>query len=285
MGSTVFLLLTGLYQLRRLMPLADVAPWDFSALFAKGYGTLALLVLFPTLMALWGIIRGDPTRQEKGSMWLLFQSVCWAVVGLVVLFQGEFVAALLMPWHLTLVSAILMTPTTGPREEAPVPPSTPLQPPTVRPAAPEDRAAVASLQSAAVARRPSLFALEPGAEWDERHPVLVAEEDGRVIGCASTSAYSLRECYAGVADFHVFVAKEARGRNVDTLLLESLMKAAEARGIHKLTTCVLAGNTHALERFEKLGFTRVGVHAKHAELNGTRHDVVVVEKVLSASVR
>ncbi len=32
--------------------------------------------------------------------------------------------------------------------------------------------------------------------------------------------------------------------------------------------------------FERLGFTPVGTHAKHARVDGAWHDVVVVEKVL-----
>ncbi|RKH89256.1 GNAT family N-acetyltransferase [Corallococcus sp. AB045] len=280
-GTAFFVALCALYQLRRVMPLANVTPWDFEALFSKGSGTVAFLVLFPSLVSLWGIARGDLKRQASGSVWLVLQAVVWALMAVVALFKGEFVTALLMPWHLALVCAIQMYTLDPPPLEAPVPPRAPPPPPTVRPATPEDRDAIAGLQDAALARRPTTFESPLEGEEDGRHPVLVAEEDGRVVAYAATRAYSSRECYAGVADFSLFVAKDARGRGVDALLLEALLKAAEGAGFHKLTTCVLADQEHTRKLFEHQGFTTVGTHAKHARVDGAWHDVVVVEKVLS----
>ncbi|NOJ98789.1 GNAT family N-acetyltransferase, partial [Corallococcus coralloides] len=161
-----------------------------------------------------------------------------------------------------------------------VPPRASPPPPTVRPATPEDRDAIAGLQDAALARRPTTFEAPSEGEDDGRHPVLVAEEDGRVVACAATRAYSSRECYAGVADFSLFVAKDVRGRGVDELLLKALLKAAEEAGLHKLTTCVLADQEHTRKLFERLRFTTVGTHEKHARVEGAWHDVVVVEKFL-----
>ncbi|NRD44864.1 GNAT family N-acetyltransferase [Corallococcus exiguus] len=279
-GSAVFVALCALYQLRRAMPLANVTPWDFGALFSKGYGTVAFLVLFPSLVSLWGLTRGDLKRQSDASAWFLLQAVVWALMAVVALFQGEFVTALLMPWHLALVCAILMVMRAPPPLEAPVPPRGSPPPPTVRPATPEDRDAIAGLQDAALARRPTTFEAPSEGEEDERHPVLVAEENGRVVGCAATRAHSSRECYADIADFSLFVAKDVRGMGVDELLLKALLKAAEGAGFHKLTTCVLANQSHTLKLFERLRFTTVGTHEKHARVDGAWHDVVVVEKFL-----
>ncbi|CAM4483275.1 GNAT family N-acetyltransferase [Corallococcus exiguus] len=278
--SAVFVALCALYQLRRAMPLANVTPWDFGALFSKGYGTVAFLVLFPSLVSLWGLTRGNLKRQADASAWFLLQAVVWALLAVVALFQGEFVTALLMPWHLALGCAILMVMLAPPPLEAPVPPRGSPPPPTVRPATPEDRDAIADLQDAALARRPTTFEAPSEGEEDGRHPVLVAEENGRVVGCAATRAHSSRECYADIADFSLFVAKDVRGMGVDELLLKALLKAAEGAGFHKLTTCVLANQSHTLKLFERLRFTTVGTHEKHARVDGAWHDVVVVEKFL-----
>ena len=227
-GTAVFVALCALYQVRRAMPLADVsAPWDFEALFSKGYGSVALLVLFPSLVSLWGIAWSDLKRQSQGSAWLMLQAVVWALLAVVSLFKGEFLTALLMPWHAALVCSLQMH-TLEPPLEAPVPPRAQPPPPTVRPATPEDQEAIAGLQEAAFARRPATFEPPLEGEEDGQHPVLVAEEDGRVVACASTRAYSTRECHAGVADFGLFVAKEVQGRGVDALLLEALLKAARS---------------------------------------------------------
>ncbi|MHA7634906.1 GNAT family N-acetyltransferase [Corallococcus sp. M7] len=279
-GTVVFVSLCALYQLRRVMPLANVTPWDFQALFTRGYGTVALLVLFPSLVSLWGIARDDPNRRTSGSLWLMLQAVIWAVMAVVALFKGEFVTALLMPWHLSLVCAIVMAMSAPASLEAPVPPRASPPPPTVRPATPEDRDAIEGLQDAALARRPTTFEAPVEGEEDARHPVLVAEEDGRVVACVATRAYSSRECYADIADFSLFVAKDVRGRGLDELLLKALLKAAAEAGFHKLTTSVLADQSHTLKLFERLRFTTVGTHEKHARVDGAWRDVVVVEKFL-----
>ncbi|NOK16675.1 arsinothricin resistance N-acetyltransferase ArsN1 family A [Corallococcus carmarthensis] len=164
-------------------------------------------------------------------------------------------------------------------------------PPTVRAATREDRSAIAAIYNAALAERASTFETRPRTPEDidawlgKRHPVLVAEENGSVIAYASTSAYSPRECYAGIADFSIYVAPRARGRDVGRHLMEVLLKEAEAAGFHKLTSRVFATNVRSRALLGRLGFREVGVHEKHASLDGVWHDVVVVEKLLLANVR
>ncbi|MHA7634908.1 arsinothricin resistance N-acetyltransferase ArsN1 family A [Corallococcus sp. M7] len=163
--------------------------------------------------------------------------------------------------------------------------------PTVRAATREDRAAIAAIYNAALAERASTFETRPRTPEDidgwlgKRYPVLVAEEAGRVIAYASTGAYSPRECYAGIADFSVYVAPEARGRDVGRHVMEALLREAEAAGFHKLTSRVFATNLRSRALLKRLGFREVGVHEKHAPLDGVWHDIVVVERVLHANVR
>jgi L-amino acid N-acyltransferase YncA len=163
--------------------------------------------------------------------------------------------------------------------------------PSVRPATREDREAIAAIYNAALAERASTFETRPRTPEDidawlgKRHPVLVAEEAGRVLAYATTGAYSPRECYAGVADFSIYVAPEARGRGVARPLLQALLREAEAAGFHKLTSRVFATNARSRALLKGLGFREVGVHEKHAPLDGVWHDVVVVERLLLANVR
>ena len=44
--------------------------------------------------------------------------------------------------------------------------------------------------------------------FDGRHPVVVVEENGQIVAFASTSMYRPRECYAGIAEVSVYVARE-----------------------------------------------------------------------------
>src|SRR5579864_2814975 len=93
-------------------------------------------------------------------------------------------------------------------------------------------------------------------EWDAArlpHSRLVAREQS-IVGWAALSAVSKRACYAGVAEFGVYVAAAARGRGVGRALLESLIESAEARGIWTLQAATIAENVASLALQAKCGF-------------------------------
>src|SRR5947208_3086565 len=50
------------------------------------------------------------------------------------------------------------------------------------------------------------------AWFDGVHPIVVVEESGQVIAFGATSLYRPRECYAGIAEASLYVAREALGR-------------------------------------------------------------------------
>jgi len=162
---------------------------------------------------------------------------------------------------------------------------------TPRAATQEDGAAIAAIYNAGIAERVATFETRPrtpediGAWLGGRHPVMVVEDAGHVVAFASSSAYSSRECYAGVADFSIYVAPEARGRGAGRLAIQALLDAAEAAGFHKLTSRVFATNTRSRAMLASLGFREVGLHEKHAPLDGVWHDIVIVEKLLPANLR
>ena len=74
-------------------------------------------------------------------------------------------------------------------------------------------------------------------QWfDGVHPIVVLEADqGQVIAFASTSIYRPRPCYAGIAEFSVYVERPWRGQGAGRLTLEGLLreteKAARASGM------------------------------------------------------
>jgi L-amino acid N-acyltransferase YncA len=162
---------------------------------------------------------------------------------------------------------------------------------SARAATREDCAAIAAIYNAGIAERTATFETRPRTPEDiacwlgGRHPVMVVEDTGRVVAFASSGAYSPRECYAGVADFSIYVAPEARGRGAGRLAIEALLRAVEAAGFHKLTSRVFANNTRSRAMLASLGFREVGIHEKHAPLEGVWHDIVIVEKLLAANVR
>jgi phosphinothricin acetyltransferase len=156
-----------------------------------------------------------------------------------------------------------------------------------RPATPGDAPAVAHIYNQGIEDRIATFetrrrsAEDVQAWFGGRHPVLVVEHQDRIIAFAATSTYRPRECYAGVAEFSVYVLREERGRGAGRLALDALIMAAEAAGFWKLVSRVFTENTASRALLRSMGFREVGVYRKHALLDGVWRDVVIVERLLA----
>jgi len=154
----------------------------------------------------------------------------------------------------------------------------------------EDAEAIARIYNEGIEERIATFetSLRTATEilewFDGTHPIVVVEDEEAVISFANTSAYSPRECYSGVAEFSVYTAREARGRGAGTIAMKALMEAAETAGFWKLVSRVFVENTPSRKLLLSLGFREVGVHEKHARLDGIWHDVVVVERLLPTNL-
>ena len=159
-----------------------------------------------------------------------------------------------------------------------------------RPAKRRDAEAVARIYNEGIEERIATFETRPRTAreivgWFEgTYPAVVVEEDGEVISFANTSPYSTRECYSGVAEFSVYTVHEARGCGAGTLAMKALMEAAEEAGLWKLVSRVFVENEPSRKLLLSLGFREVGVHEKHARLDGIWRDVVVVERLIRANL-
>jgi len=118
------------------------------------------------------------------------------------------------------------------------------------------------------------------ANRSPRHPVIVAETNGEIVGWGSLNVFNPREAYRFVADFSVYVERTWRGRGVGRVLLEKLIELARAHGFHKMVLSAFPFNPHGMALYEKLGFRTVGVYREQGLLDGKWVDTVVMEKLL-----
>jgi L-amino acid N-acyltransferase YncA len=68
------------------------------------------------------------------------------------------------------------------------------------------------------------------------------------------------------------------------LAAEALIRAAEQAGFWKLVSRVFIENKASRALLQTLSFREVGVYHKHAKLDGTWRDVIIVERLLSANL-
>lgn len=159
-----------------------------------------------------------------------------------------------------------------------------------RPAAPEDAASMARIYNQGIEDRIATFETrqrtpEEVMSWlGGTHPVVAVEDEGRVIAFAATSTYRPRDCYSGVAEFSVYVAREARGRGAGRLAMQALIEAAAAAGFWKLLSRIFVENTASRALVRSVGFREVGVYEKHGRLDGVWRDVVIVERLIEGNI-
>src|SRR5262245_31826096 len=163
---------------------------------------------------------------------------------------------------------------------------------TTRAAGTGDAAVIAAIYNQGIADRMATFETEPrtagqvAAILGERvgsQPAVVVERGDAVIGFAWTAPYSSRPCYAGIGEFSVYVAREARGTGAGGVLLRALIAECERRGFWKLVSRVFPENAASRALCASAGFREVGVHHRHARLDGAWRDVVVVERLLGSA--
>ena len=160
-----------------------------------------------------------------------------------------------------------------------------------RAATPDDAPAIARIYNQGIDGRLATFetahrTAEQVAQWfDGTHPIVVVTRDTSVVGFASTSSYRPRACYAGIAEFSVYVARRARGVGAGRLAMQALIDAAAHAGIWKLVSRVFVENTASRKLLASVGFREVGIYEKHAQLDGRWRDVVIVERPIPENIR
>lgn len=155
-----------------------------------------------------------------------------------------------------------------------------------RPATTTDAAAIAAIYNEGIAEGMATFETRPRQAEEVRgwfdgvHPIVVVEDGGAVIAFASTSTYRPRDCYAGIAEFSVYVACSARGRGAGRLAMAALIDAAATAGLWKLVSRVFTENTASRALLRDAGFREAGIYEKHGKVDGIWHDVVIVERLI-----
>ena len=159
----------------------------------------------------------------------------------------------------------------------------------LRPATPADAGAICRIYNQGIEDRVATLETElrtPAerrawlAARGPRHPVIVAESGGEVVGWASLNAFNPRAAYDHVADLSVYVERGWRGRGVGRRLLERLVALGRELGYHKLVLAAFPFNRAGIALYERCGFREVGVYREQGRLDGRWVDTVVMERLL-----
>jgi phosphinothricin acetyltransferase len=142
--------------------------------------------------------------------------------------------------------------------------------PAVRTAHAHDLAALTTIYNHYVVHTPITFDVAPFAPderrgwFDEhrptgRHRLLVAEDQGQVVGYASTSRWRPKPAYETTVESSVYVHPDLVGRGIGRQLYTALFDAIAGEDVRTIVAGVALPNDASVGLHERCGFVRVGV--------------------------
>ena len=114
-----------------------------------------------------------------------------------------------------------------------------------------------------------------------RHPWLVAEEDGRILGYAASSPFRTRPAYRWTVETGIYLAPSAQGRGIGRALLSTLLGVLERQGYVAAIGAIALPNAGSVALHEKLGFVHTGTYRGVGFKMGEWLDVGLWEKELA----
>lgn len=159
---------------------------------------------------------------------------------------------------------------------------------TIRPATEADVHAITEIYNDAVLTTTATFDLEERSEedrlkWfrdhDDRHPVIVAVVNDKVVGWASLSRWSEKKAYDCTAEVSLYVHCDHRKQGIGKRLLEVLTLEGEKAGLHSIIARITQGNEMSFYLHERLGFEQTGVLKEIGNKFGKYLDVHILQKV------
>jgi phosphinothricin acetyltransferase len=92
---------------------------------------------------------------------------------------------------------------------------------------------------------------------DILHPVVVAEENGQILGWGSLSRVSAREAYDRTVENSVYIDHEHHRRGIGAAILADLVRRARETGHHTIIAGIDSEQEPSLALHERFGFVRV----------------------------
>jgi len=164
----------------------------------------------------------------------------------------------------------------------------------IRPARGDDAQAIAAIYEWNVANGTATFdTAAPDADiWAEkladfagrRFPFLVAEQEGSVIAYAYAARFRDRAAYAHTCEDSIYVAPEARGQGIGTVLLPALIDAARAAGFEQMLAVIGGGEPASVALHHKCGFVHAGRMRNVGKKFGRLLDTVYMQCDLTGEV-
>jgi len=142
----------------------------------------------------------------------------------------------------------------------------------------------ALMSSTTIEWRQEPHSLDDVLAWfDAHHCVLVAEEEGEIVGLAAFGPFRDIVKWPGyrfTVENTIHIRQDRWGSGIGTALMTALIAAARAAGKHSMIAAVDGSNERSIQFHERLGFVRVAQMPEVGAKFGEWLDLVLLEFLL-----
>ena len=117
-------------------------------------------------------------------------------------------------------------------------------------------------------------------EHGSKNPILVAEQDGVIVGWVSLSKYDDKLAYSDTVELSLYVKEGFQGQGIGKKLMEKIIEEGKKAGVHVILVRITDGNKISTHLHEKFGFKHVGVLKQVGFKFGRYLDVYIMQKIL-----
>ena len=120
---------------------------------------------------------------------------------------------------------------------------------------------------------------------DQRHQIVVAENEAGVVAWASLSEWSTRCAYADTAEISIYVKEPFRGLGIGKRLMSEIMISGEKCGLHTVISRITEGNQASVHLHELVGFETIGIMREVGYKFNQLLDVRLMQKIYPKKLR
>jgi phosphinothricin acetyltransferase len=114
----------------------------------------------------------------------------------------------------------------------------------------------------------------------EKHPIVVAELDGKVAGWGSLSRFHARAAYSRTVENSIYIHHELRRQKLGSTILADQIATARQLGHHTILACIDSDQKGSIGLHERFGFSE-NAHLKQLGYKFERWlDVVYMQLIL-----
>ena len=130
------------------------------------------------------------------------------------------------------------------------------------------------------------YSVERRATWFEQfalggpYRLLVAEENGIVVGYAGTTRFRPKPAYETTVETTIYCGPEALGKGIGRNLYSALFAAISGEDIHRIVAGYTLPNPASAALHERFGFKPVGTFSENGRKFGRFWDVAWTERPL-----